>query len=148
MGMRSRIGLNVYRLSVEWARVEPEPGEFSRAALDHYRRVLACCHENKIQPIVTFHHFTSPRWVAADGGWMEKKTAERFARYCERAAQHLGDLIGVSCTINEANLSAYMCLIGTLPERIDPQRSPWLAEAARRIGADPNRFGPYLMSDQ
>ena len=123
-------------------------GEFSLAALDHYRRVLACCHEHKITPVVTFHHFTSPRWVTGDGGWEEKKTAELFARYCERAAAHLGDLIGVACTINEANLGAYQYLVGTLPLKLDPTRLPWLSDAARRIGADPNRFAPYLMCDQ
>ncbi len=86
IAMLARLGFNSYRFSIEWARVEPEPGEFSRAALDHYRRVLACCHDHKITPVVTFHHFTSPRWVAGDGGWEDKKTAELFARYCERAA--------------------------------------------------------------
>ncbi|MGB8411239.1 MAG: family 1 glycosylhydrolase [Candidatus Binatus sp.] len=148
IAMLARLGFNAYRFSIEWARIEPEPGEFSRAALDHYRRVLACCHEHKITPVVTFHHFTSPRWVAGDGGWEEKKTAERFARYCERAAAHLGDLIGVACTINEANLSAYQYLLGAMPLKLDPSRLEWLAEAARRVGADPSRFAPYLMCDQ
>ena len=133
--MLARLGFNAYRFSIEWARVEPEPGEFSRAALDHYRRVLACCHEHKITPVVTFHHFTSPRWVAGDGGWEDKKTAELFARYCERAAAHLGDLIGVACTINEANLGAYQYLIGSLPLKLDPSR----AELARRRGAPHRR---------
>jgi beta-glucosidase len=148
IAMLARLGFNAYRLSIEWARIEPEENEFSRAVLDHYRRVLACCHEHKITPIVTFHHFTSPRWVAGDGGWEEKKTAERFARYCERAAAHLGDMIGVACTINEANLSAYLYLLGTLPEKIDPARATWLADAARKVGAAPERFAPFLMCHQ
>ncbi len=148
IAMLARLGFNAYRFSIEWARVEPEPGEFSVAALDHYRRVLASCHEHKITPIVTFHHFTSPRWVAGDGGWENPKTAERFATYCERAANHLGDLIGIACTINEANLGAYQYLIGTLPLKLDPSRLPWLTDAARRIGSDPNRFAPFLMCDQ
>ena len=148
IAMLARLGFNSYRFSIEWARVEPEPGEFSRAALDHYRRVLACCHEHKITPVVTFHHFTSPRWVAGDGGWEDKKTAELFARYCECAAAHLGDLIGVACTINEANLGAYQYLVGSLPLKLDPSRLKWFSDAARRIGADPNRFAPYLMCDQ
>src|SRR5690349_11396036 len=63
----ARLGFNCYRFGIEWARVEPEAGEFSRAALEHYRRVLATCHENGLKPIVTLHHFTSPRWVAARG---------------------------------------------------------------------------------
>jgi beta-glucosidase len=148
IAMLARLGFNSYRFSIEWARVQPESGHFSRAALDHYRRVLACCHENEVTPVVTFHHFTSPRWVTGDGGWEDRRTAERFARYCERAAAHLGDLIGIACTINEANLGAYQYLIDTLPLKLDPTRLQWLSEAARRIGADPNRFAPFLMCDQ
>jgi beta-glucosidase len=148
IAMLARLGFNTYRFSIEWARIEPEEGHFSRAELDHYRRVLATCHEHRIAPMVTFHHFTSPRWVAADGGWDDRKTAERFARYCEHAAKYLGDMISSACTINEANLGAYQYLIGHARERIDPARSRWFSEAARRIGADPNRFAPYLMCDQ
>lgn len=65
IAMRAGLGFNVYRFSVEWARIEPEPGLFSTAALNHYRRVLEACHRHGISPIVTYHHFSSPRWVAA-----------------------------------------------------------------------------------
>jgi beta-glucosidase len=100
------LGFNTYRFSLEWSRIEPEDGEFSRAALDHYRRMCACCHEHGIAPVVTFHHFTSPRWVAARGGWTEPSTADRFARFCGRAAAHLRGVLGPSCTINEPNIVA------------------------------------------
>jgi beta-glucosidase len=102
----ARLGFNAYRFSIEWARIEPEEGEFSRAQLEHYRRMLACCRDNGLLPVVTFHHFTSPRWVAASGGWTEPATAERFARFGERAMSHLGDLMGIACTINEPNIVA------------------------------------------
>ena len=64
----AKLGFNTYRFSVEWARVEPEQGEVSLAALEHYRQVLVTCHEHGMTPIVTFHHFTSPRWGALAGG--------------------------------------------------------------------------------
>jgi beta-glucosidase len=104
--MFADLGFNAYRFSIEWARIEPEEGEFSRAQLEHYRRMLSCCREHDITPVVTFHHFTSPRWVAARGGWESSSTPDRFARYCEHAAAHMGDLIGVACTINEPNIVA------------------------------------------
>ena len=63
------LGLNTYRFSLEWARIEPEPGEWSRAALDHYKRVLEACHVRGLTPVVTYHHFVSPRWLLAQGGW-------------------------------------------------------------------------------
>jgi len=147
VALLARLGFGSYRLSIEWARIEPEEGCFSRAALEHYRRVLACCHEHGVAPCVTFHHFTSPRWVTADGGWESERTASRFARYCERAVAHLGDLVSIACTINEANLPASLALTGTVPREGAKRRLPFVAEAARRCGSDLERFSPFLLSD-
>ena len=94
-------GLNTFRFGIEWARIEPAENEFSQAALDYYRRVLEVCHEHGILPIVTFHHFTVPMWLHEQGGLAAERFPSLFARYCERAAHALGDLIGYACTINE-----------------------------------------------
>ena len=79
------MGLGAYRFSLEWSRIEPAEGEFSIAALDHYRRICAACHGHGILPVVTFHHFTTPRWLAARGGWEAPDAPERFARFVTRA---------------------------------------------------------------
>jgi len=147
IALLARLGFGSYRLSIEWARIEPEEGCFSRAALDHYRRVLAACHEHGVAPCVTFHHFTNPRWVSADGGWESDKTADRFARYCERAVAHLGDLVTIACTINEANLPVSLALSGILPRQGVKRLLPFVAEAARRCGSDLDRFAPFLLAD-
>ncbi|MFN2490999.1 MAG: glycoside hydrolase family 1 protein [Actinomycetota bacterium] len=102
----AELGFGAYRFSIEWARIEPEEGEFSGAQLEHYRRVLGACRERGLLPYVTFHHFTSPRWVAAEGGWSEARTAERFARFCAVATGRLGDLMAGACTLNEPNIVA------------------------------------------
>jgi beta-glucosidase len=96
-------GLNAYRFSVEWARIEPEPGEFSQATLDYYRRLCIACRERQIEPIVTLHHFTSPRWVAALGGWETPAVIDHYVRYAERTARALGDVTSWFCTMNEPN---------------------------------------------
>ena len=106
LDLLARLGFRVYRFALEWSRIEPEDGEFSRAALDHYRRICAACRERGLEPIVTLHHFTTPRWLAARGGWAERDTAVRFARFCARAAGHLGDLVTRFCTLNEPNIVA------------------------------------------
>src|SRR5690606_25045947 len=80
----AELGLGACGVSLEGSRVEPEPGEWTSPQLDHYPRMLAACHERGLQPVVTFHHFTTPRWAAADGGWTNPATAQRFADYCER----------------------------------------------------------------
>lgn len=116
IALLASLGFKTYRFSIEWSRIEPEEGEFSSAALDHYRRMCATCLDNGITPIVTYHHFTSPRWVAHHGGWEEPETADRFARFCGRATEALGDLIGWGCTLNEPNIVAVAgYLIGGFP---------------------------------
>jgi beta-glucosidase len=116
------LGLGAYRFSLEWSRIEPEEGEFSRAALDHYRRMLDACHEHGLTPVLTFHHFTSPRWIAAAGGWEEPRTAERFARFCERCMRHLGDLVPYACTLNEPNLGGLLHDVLGIPRPPDGRR--------------------------
>lgn len=106
IALLASLGFGTYRFSIEWSRIEPEEGEFSAAALEHYRRMCAACHDSGITPIVTFHHFTSPRWVARRGGWAKRETADLFARFCGRATEALGDLIGWGCTLNEPNIVA------------------------------------------
>ncbi len=101
VALMAGLGLNALRFGIEWARIEPEEGEFSRAALGHYRRVLGSCREHGLAPIGTFHHFTLPRWLQAKGRFLFDGFPALFERYCERAAGALGDLIAYACTINE-----------------------------------------------
>jgi beta-glucosidase len=102
------LGLDHYRFSLEWSRIEPAPGEWSRAALDHYRRLVEAARAQGVEPIVTFHHFTTPAWLADMGGWEQRDTADRFARFVEVAAGALGGLMGRACTLNEPNVVATM----------------------------------------
>ena len=96
------LGFNTYRFSSSGRASSP-----SRASSPPPRSTttggwLAACRENGLTPMVTFWHFTSPRWFAALGGW-ETWRRRLFVRYCERAAKHLGDLIGAAATFNEPN---------------------------------------------
>jgi beta-glucosidase len=111
------LGLDNYRFSLEWSRIEPEDGEWSIAALDHYARLCDGLRDRGIDPVVTFHHFTNPRWLSDRGGWELADTAERFAAFCERAAAHLGpDRMARACTINEPNIVAFCgWVLGVFP---------------------------------
>jgi len=109
------LGFSAYRFSLEWARIEPEPGYFSRAALDHYRRMVATCLEHDITPVVTYCHFTTPRWFAGAGGWAGPDAVARFSRYAARATEHLGDLVPWVATLNEPNAIAMLELTGVIP---------------------------------
>jgi beta-glucosidase len=102
------LGQNAHRMSLEWSRIEPEPGEFSRAALEHYRRVLGVLAEQGLEAFVTLHHFTNPRWFAQRGGWAARDAVAIFERYCERVGEALGDLMPWACTINEPQIVSRM----------------------------------------
>ncbi|MCI0554531.1 MAG: family 1 glycosylhydrolase [Anaerolineae bacterium] len=144
IALLAELGFNSYRFSIEWARIEPEQGKFSLAVLEHYRDMLRVCHEHGITPIVTYHHFTSPRWLIASGGWESPQTPDRFARYCERATQYLGDLIGVACTINEANIASLIMEWGFAPPPRQLHKEAWWKATAKALGISPRRFSPFL----
>jgi len=143
IALLAELGFNSYRFSIEWARIEPEEGEFSNAALEHYRNMLRACHEHDITPIVTFHHFTSPRWLIASGGWESPETPDKFARYCERATRYLGDLIGVACTINEANIASLIVEWGFVPPPRQLHKAVWWSATAKTLGISPRRLSPF-----
>jgi beta-glucosidase len=98
------LNLNSYRFSLEWARIEPEPGQFSIAMLEHYRAILDGCRSRGLKAVVTFSHFTCPRWFAMRGGWTNPEAPQLFARFCDRAARHLAAGMHVAATLNEPNL--------------------------------------------
>src|SRR3989338_7591472 len=50
---------NAHRLSIEWARIEPEEGKFSETELKHYLDVIRSLRARQIEPMVTLHHFTN-----------------------------------------------------------------------------------------
>ncbi len=146
IGLVASLGFNTYRFSVEWARIEPEQGSFSTAELDHYRRVAGACRDHGLTPMVTFWHFTSPRWFAALGGWESDGAGDLFVRYCERTAKQLGDLVGAAATFNEPNIPAMLrWVFAAMPQ--SPLRGvpAMLQAAARKVGSD--RFSYFIVAD-
>lgn len=109
--LMAEAGLNAYRFSIEWARIEPQEGCFDEAQIDHYRKVIHCCRENGIEPIVTLLHFTSPRWLISKGGWESDETPGYFARYTRYVMEQLGSELHYVCTINEANMGIQVAAI-------------------------------------
>ncbi|MET0364798.1 MAG: family 1 glycosylhydrolase [Sphingobium sp.] len=95
------MGLNAYRFSIEWARIEPNRGHFSLAEIAHYRRFIDLLNKAGIAPVVTFYHVSAPRWFAEAGGWLNPESPELFANYCDKAVRALGAGMAYACTINE-----------------------------------------------
>ncbi len=135
-------GLNTYRFSIEWSRIEPEPGEFSRAELEHYRRVIRACHARNITPVVTLNHFTTPAWFARDGAWGQEQAPALFERYVRYTVGALRDDVHWWITFNEPNAGALLLATGSLPlgaatdDFAEAQRGV-LTDFAARVGGTP-----------
>jgi beta-glucosidase len=116
VALQKSLGLGAYRLSIEWARIEPRPGSVDTAALDTYRAILAALRDAGIEPMVTLHHFTLPTWLAERGGVLADEFPRRFAEFARTAIGALGDLCSLWITINEPNvLAAHAYLLGVWP---------------------------------
>ncbi|MFY8194853.1 family 1 glycosylhydrolase [Novosphingobium sp. B1] len=126
------MGLNAYRFSLEWARIEPDEGYFSNAMLDHYKAMIEGCRVRGLKPVVTFNHFTTPRWFAAKCGWHNPESPALFARFCDRAARHLAAGIEIATTLNEPNLAGVIGEI--LPPQLMAGDKATQEAAARQLG--------------
>ncbi|MFI6339852.1 family 1 glycosylhydrolase [Streptomyces sp. NPDC050535] len=130
------LGLNAYRFSVEWARVEPERGVVSSEALDHYEHMIDGCLERGLAPLVTFNHFTAPHWFAAAGSWTAADAPARFAEQCDRVMARFGDRIAYGITLNEPNLEQLLQAGAKLPAEAEALKKQMLAAAARAARSD------------
>ena len=121
------MGLNSFRLGLEWARIQPSSSQrpesappFDFAALDGYADRLAACRCQGMEPVVTLHHFTHPAWLGADA-WLQASTIDLFGEYVRTtvtyinrrlAAHHHQPPIRWFITINEPNMLVLNTYIG------------------------------------
>lgn len=104
------LGCGAFRLSLSWARLEPEAGKWNDAAFAHYREVLTYMRDAGMTTVVTLHHNTWPLHVQAAGngaGMLDRAFPERMAAYAAEVAHCLGELIDYYVTINEPNQLVY-----------------------------------------
>jgi len=131
------LGLNSYRFSLEWSRIEPDEGQFSNAMLDYYKAIISGCRERGLTPVVTFNHFAIPRWFAARGGWDAPSSAGLFARYCERTAKALAAQIGYATTLNEPQLPHLLRWQSTaLPTDFQQRLQRMFVDAGKTTGSE------------
>ncbi len=111
-----RMNHKVYRMGLEWSRIEPRNGNFDESAIKHYRDELLLLRSKGIKPLVTLHHFSHPIWFVDEGGFEKEASVKYFERYVKYAVENLGDLAEEYITINEPNV--YMAngyVFGTWP---------------------------------
>ncbi|NPV02920.1 MAG: glycoside hydrolase family 1 protein [Brevinematales bacterium] len=104
IGLMKKMHHQVYRMSIEWSRIQPDMEEFDKDAMEHYRNEIIALRKAKIEPLVTLHHFSNPLWFEDMGGWLHPDAPYLFNYYTKYMVQHLGDLVTDWVTINEPNV--------------------------------------------
>jgi beta-glucosidase len=89
IGLLRDLGLNAYRFSVEWSRIQPEADRWDDAVLAHYGELAEAVRAAGAEPLVTLHHFSSPAWLHSAAPWTEAEAAGRFAAFAGRVAEAL-----------------------------------------------------------
>jgi beta-glucosidase len=102
--LMAEFGLNAYRFSIEWSRIEPREGEFDQKAIEHYRDLIRRLKAAKIEPMITLHHFTDPIWFVDLGGWEKEQNLAYWMRYARRMFQEFQSEVTYWSTFNEFNL--------------------------------------------
>lgn len=122
--MAQSLGMGAYRMSVEWARLEPAPGVFDQKVFNHYRRVLQTVHARGMKVVLTLQHFSLPLWVAhhapaGQNSWLDPAVPDFFAEYTERVVRELGDQVDYWLTVNEPTVSMLTAyIVGVSPPGI------------------------------
>lgn len=118
------LNLNAFRLSVEWSRIEPRPGEFKSKEIEHYRKVFEDLKEKNMKVMLTLNHFTLPKWISEKGGWSNSKIISHFSRFSKRMVGEYKDLIDFWITINEPLIFSSL---GYLEKEWPPLKKDWIS---------------------
>jgi beta-glucosidase len=109
VALMAQLGVNSYRMSVAWPRVQPEgSGEYNQSGIDFYRRLLDSLVEHGIAPVVTLYHWDLPQALQDLGGWTSRDTSKRFADYAYEVVSALGERVRLWITLNEPWVSSHL----------------------------------------
>jgi len=120
--LAKQLGHNAHRLSIEWAKVEPQEGKIDFEVIEHYKKVLEKLKENGITPVVTLFHFSLPLWLAKKGGFANKRTIKVFSDYAKFITGELKEYLTYIITINEPVVYSYQ---GYMTGNWPPQKNKY-----------------------
>ena len=78
------LGVNAYRFSIEWSRIQPKENQWDEDAIAHYQEIVNILLQNNIEPMITLHHFTHPLWFIKKYPWHEARSIEKFLTFTEK----------------------------------------------------------------
>ena len=109
LDLMAEIGLQAYRFSVAWPRIQPDgSGPVNQEGLDFYRRLVDGLRQRSIEPMLTLYHWDLPQALQDGGGWASRETVERFAEYAGVVYGALSDSVSYWITLNEPWVSAWL----------------------------------------
>jgi beta-glucosidase len=119
-----KLNFNSFRFTIEWSRIEPKPGQWDPAAIEHYRRYIEELKKRDMEPILNIFHWTLPMWFSDMGGFEKRKNIKYFERFVHKVSQELLTHIKYVITINEPNVyTSFSYLTGEFP----PQKKSLIA---------------------
>ncbi|HSX14667.1 MAG TPA: glycoside hydrolase family 1 protein [Candidatus Saccharimonadales bacterium] len=124
LDLAQSIGLRAYRFSIEWSRIEPEPGRYDQAELAHYGRVIAAARKRNIEPLVCLWHWTLPVWLSDRGGWSKRANVKHYIEFVRTVSTALGPKVKFWLTLNEPEVYAFNVYM--LGNWLSKRHNPWL----------------------
>ncbi|MGN6723914.1 MAG: family 1 glycosylhydrolase [Marmoricola sp.] len=106
IALAKNLGVKVYRLSIEWARIEPQPGVWDQTELAYYDSVINTILANGMRPMITLDHWVYPGWEAARGGWAGKTMPSDWLTFAKRVVNRYVYANPLWVTFNEATFYA------------------------------------------
>jgi galactolipid galactosyltransferase len=106
LDLAARTGISVYRLGVDWGRVEPRPGVFDEKAIERYRAILRMIRARHMKVMLTLMHHSVPKWAQARGGWLDDAMVGDYLVFAERMIEEYRGQVSWWVTFNEPNVFA------------------------------------------
>lgn len=141
------MGMNAFRFSIEWARIEPRRGERDADAIARYHALIDGCHARGLTPLATYNHFTAPHWFGCLGSWMADDAAGLFADHSAFVTKEYGDRLGLVVTLNEPNLMSVLAQ-GIMPPEVWELQNQTLDAASAKAGVPRYRAGNVARLDE
>ncbi len=98
--------IQIYRMGIEWSRIQPEPDRFDNEAVQHYRDEITLLRKKNIKVLLTLHHFSNPLWFEKMGAFENPQCVDIFIRFVSFIVEKLGDIVSEFITLNEPNVYA------------------------------------------
>jgi len=140
------IGVNTYRMSIEWARIQPSEDTFDDAEFAHYEAILDGCIKRGLKVNLTMNHFASPHWFAMKAGWLNPQAPALFAKYCAEVTKRLGHKVDYIVTFNEPNLPKLLSFMD-LPPIVQELNKLTMEGAAKNAGVEKYRTSNVMLEE-